>query len=681
MERTFNIADRFQDFLRTFRSDDGSFKYREQLVQIASLGLKSLRVSFIDLRIYDEELAVYVQRYPSKALSDLEKAAFDQLKIEARDYAERVGRINVRFKDLMETIPLRKICVDHLGQLVQFEGIIVRATAVYPLLTRAIFACRVCGHTSEPIPQEESMAIVSPSICPNCKKNSWKLLEDRSEFINYQELRVQERPEDLPPGQIPRWIDIVATDDLVDVARPGDSVVVTGIVKAKPQALPGKGKLRIFNLVIEANNIEVKGKEPEQVEITIEEEERIRRMASDPNIYERLKASIAPAIYGYEDVKEAIVYLLFGGVPIIVGGNQIRGDVNILIIGDPGTGKSQLLQYVHRVAPRGLYTHGRGTTAAGLTAAVVRDRGGAMALEAGALVLSDRGVCAIDEIDKMRPEDRVAMHEAMEQQTVSIAKGGIVATLNARTSIIAAANPAFGRYDPLRTVADNINLPVSILSRFDLIFVLRDKPDKSLDTRIAEHVLMLHTTRELPVAPPIEPEFLRKYIAYAKRINPKLSKEAMERIKDFYLRMRALSESSGSPIAITVRQLESIIRLAEARARAALRDTVTVEDAEAAIRLMEVTLEQVGFDIASGKIDIDIIMTGKPKSMRDKLQLILSVVSKLEKEGGAASRDDLVKILEEEYGMDKTESIKLINQMLKEGTLYEHRPGFLKKTM
>lgn len=681
MERTFNIADRFQDFLRTFRSDDGSFKYREQLVQIASLGLKSLRVSFIDLRIYDEELAVYVQRYPSKALSDLEKAAFDQLKIEARDYAEKVGRINVRFRDLMETIPLRKICVDHLGQLVQFEGIIVRATAVYPLLTRASFVCRVCGHISEPIPQEESTTILSPSVCPNCKRNSWKLLEDRSEFINYQELRVQERPEDLPPGQIPRWIDIVATDDLVDTARPGDNVVVTGIVKAKPQAIPGKGKLRIFNLVIEANNIEVKGKEPEQVEITVEEEERIRRMASDPNIYERLKASIAPAIYGYDDVKEAIVYLLFGGVPITVGGNQIRGDVNILIIGDPGTGKSQLLQYVHRVAPRGLYTHGRGTTAAGLTAAVVRDRGGAMALEAGALVLSDRGVCAIDEIDKMRPEDRVAMHEAMEQQTVSIAKGGIVATLNARTSIIAAANPAFGRYDPLRTVADNINLPVSILSRFDLIFVLRDKPDKSLDTRIAEHVLMLHTTRELPVAPPIEPEFLRKYIAYAKRINPKLSKEAMERIRDFYLRMRALSESSGSPIAITVRQLESIIRLAEARARAALRDTVTVEDAEAAIRLMEVTLEQVGFDIASGKIDIDIIMTGKPKSMRDKLQLILSVVSKLEKEGGAASRDDLVKILEEEYGMDKTESIKLINQMLKEGTLYEHRPGFLKKTM
>jgi len=681
MEVTFNVADRFQDFLRTFRSEDGVFKYREQLLQMAALGLKSLRVSFLDLRLYDEELAVYIQREPSRILPELEKAAFDQLKVEARDYAEKIKRVNVRFKDLIETIPLRRICVDHLGQLVQFEGLVVRATAVYPLLTRATFACRICGHISEPIPQEESTTIVTPTICSDCKKSSWKLLEDRSEFINYQELRIQERPEDLPPGQIPRWIDIVVTDDLVDTARPGDNVVVTGIVKAKPQTLPGKGKLRIFNLTIEANDIEVKGKEPEQIEITIEEENRIKKMASDPGIYERLKASIAPAIYGYDDVKEAIVYLLFGGVPITVGGNQIRGDINILIIGDPGTGKSQLLQYVHKVAPRGLYTHGRGTTAAGLTAAVVRDKGGTMALEAGALVLSDRGVCAIDEIDKMRPEDRVAMHEAMEQQTVSIAKGGIVATLNARASIIAAANPAFGRYDPLRTVADNINLPVSILSRFDLIFVLRDKPDKSMDTRIAEHVLMLHSTRELPSAPPIEPEFIRKYIAYAKRINPKLSKEAMERIRDFYLKMRALSESSGSPVAITVRQLESVIRLAEARARAALRDTVTVEDAEAAIRLMEITLEQVGFDITSGKIDIDIIMTGKPKSMRDKLQLILSVVSKLEKESGMASKDDLVKILEEEYGMDKTESVKLINQMLKEGTLYEHKPGFLKKTM
>ncbi|HDN63080.1 MAG TPA: Minichromosome maintenance protein MCM, partial [Candidatus Bathyarchaeota archaeon] len=359
---------------------------------------------------------------------------------------------------------------------------------------------------------------------------------------------------------------------------------------------------------------------------------------------------------------------------------NIRGELNVLLIGDPGTAKSQLLQYVARISPRGLYTSGRGTTAAGLTAAVLREKDGGMTLEAGALVLADKGVACIDEIDKMKPEDRVAMHEAMEQHTISVAKGGIVATLNARTAILAAANPALGRYEPYRTIAENINLPVTLLSRFDLIFVLRDQPEKELDSKLSEHILGLHKRGTVEAEPPISPDLLRKYISYSKNIKPTLTDEAIQRLKDFYLTMRAASEAEGSPIAITARQLESLVRIAEARARSALRDKVLAEDAEAAIAIMKKSLEQVGIDLSSRKIDIDIIMTGKPKSLRDKLQIVLGTVVELERENGMAKRSEVIEILKRDYSIPPAETERLLNQLLKEGTLYSPRNGYLKKT-
>ncbi|MEM1539910.1 MAG: ATP-binding protein, partial [Candidatus Bathyarchaeia archaeon] len=301
-------------------------------------------------------------------------------------------------------------------------------------------------------------------------------------------------------------------------------------------------------------------------------------------------------------------------------------------------------------------------------------------LEAGALVLADKGIACIDEIDKMRPEDRVAIHEAMEQHTVSVAKGGIVATLNARTAILAAANPALGRYEQRRTIAENISLPVTILSRFDLIFVLRDVPNKEIDGKMSEHILEIHRKGLSPVGPPIPLELLRKYISYAKTIKPVLTSEALQRLKDFYLAMRSASELEGSPIAITARQLESLIRLAEARARAALRTEVLTEDAEAAINIMKRSLEEVGIDLSSYKFDIDLIMTGKPKSLRDKLQVLLSVLTEMEKEIGIVDQNALINKLETEYKIPRIEAERLINQLLREGTIYEPKEGYLKKT-
>lgn len=303
-----------------------------------------------------------------------------------------------------------------------------------------------------------------------------------------------------------------------------------------------------------------------------------------------------------------------------------------------------------------------------------------MSLEAGALVLADKGICCIDEMDKMRPEDRVAIHEAMEQHTVSVAKGGIVATLNARTAILAAANPALGRYEPHRTVSENISLPVTILSRFDLIFVLRDVPNKESDSKMSAHILEIHRKGSSPVETPIPVDLLRKYISYAKGTKPVLGQEAIKRLNDFYLAMRSASEAEGSPVAITARQLESLVRISEARTRVALRNEVSAEDAEAAIAIMKRSLEEVGIDLSSYKMDIDLIMTGKPKSMRDRLQIVLSTLMEMEKETGIVEKIALLSELETKHNIPRGEAERLLGQLLREGTVYEPRENYLKKT-
>ena len=667
--------ERFQDFLK-------SEKYRERISRLALTGGRSFIVEFGDLLSADSGLAEAIIEKPDEYLLHANRAALAQLRIEAPEYAEKVDSIKVRFRGLPIVTSLRTLGSHHIGKLVMIKGVIIRATPVNPLVVTAAFKCKRCGAIT--YVDQKSAFLTQPIECsdPTCRRRGpFEFLQDESVFVDAQEIRIQESPEDLPPGQLPRWINIKLNGrDIVDIARPGDNVSVTGVVRVSAPLIARVGRLRKFNLFMDANFIDVESKEPESVSISPEEEKRILELAKDPWIHRKIIRSIAPSIYGYEHIKESIMYLLFGGVPKTLPDINIRGDLNVLLIGDPGTAKSQLLQYVARIAPRGLYTSGRGTTAAGLTAAVLREREGGMTLEAGALVLADKGVACIDEIDKMKPEDRVAIHEAMEQHTVSVAKGGIVATLNARTSILAAANPSLGRYEPHRTVAENISLPVTILSRFDLIFVLRDLPNKDFDAKMSAHILGLHRTGAVPVDPPIPADLLKKYISYARNLNPVMGEEAAERIKDFYLSMRAASEAEGSPVAITARQLESLVRIAEARARSALRKEVTAEDAEAAITIMKRSLEQVGIDVTSRKFDIDLIMTGKPKSLRDKLQVVLGVIIDLEKETGMAKKSTVIEILEEDYEIGFAEAERLIGQLVKEGTVYTPREGYLKKT-
>ena len=676
---TIDPQERFQELFKTE-------KYRQRISQMAVTGKTSLIVDFEDILIFDQRLAEELLEKPDEYLKRANDAAYAQLQTEDQEYAEKIVDkqeiVTVRLVRLLEAAQLRKLGSDHIGRLVMVEGIVVRSTSMRPMVMRAAFKCKRCGEIT-PISQTGQF-LKAPFVCsnPSCgAKGLFDFVQEESTFIDSQDLRMQERPEDLPPGQLPRTLHIkLIGGEIVDIARPGDHVSIVGTVCAVSPTLPRVGKLRTFILHVDANSIEVLGKEPEIALPSPEEEEKILELAKDPWIHQKIMSSIAPSIYGYDHIKESIMYLLFGGVPKYLPDITIRGEMNALLIGDPGTAKSQLLQYVARVAPRGLYTSGRGTTAAGLTAAVIREKGGGMSLEAGALVLADKGIACIDEMDKMRPEDRVAIHEAMEQHTVSVAKGGIVATLNARTAILAAANPALGRYEPHRTVAENISLPVTILSRFDLIFVLRDVPNKEADDKMSEHILEMHRKGLSPVEPPMPSDMLRKYISYAKGIKPVLTQEAVQRLKDFYLAMRSASESEGSPVAITARQLESLVRISEARARVSLRKEVLTEDAEAAIAIMKRSLEEVGIDMSSYKIDIDLIMTGKPKSVRDKMQTVLSTLMTMEKETGIVEKTALLNELETKYTIPIGEAERLIAQLLREGTIYEPREGYLKKT-
>jgi len=668
-------------FIEGFRDAQGAVKYEQAISEMVVKGLRSLVVDFQDLYAFDAELARNVLANPEDHLPQFDAAALSKLRMRDREYADQIQMIHVRIRGLPVETPLRRIGAEHINRLIMVNGIIVRASAVTPLLMKATFRCASCGEMV--YIEQTTQYMRTPTACPSCnRRRGFELVPKESVFIDCQRITIQERPEELPPGQLPRSVNIDLRDDLVEIARPGDRASVTGTIGLLQRRGRG-GTLRIFDLILEANNIDVSGREMEMLEITPDDEEKIRELASDPWIHRKVLQSIAPSIYGHEAIKEAIMHLVFGGVTKELPDVRIRGDINVLLVGDPGTGKSQMLQYAARAAPRGLYTTGRGSTAAGLTAAVVREGGtGSFILEAGALVLGDKGICCIDEIDKMRDEDRNAIHPAMEQQVVSIAKGGIVATLNARTSILAAANPTLGRYNPYQTIAQNINLPVTILSRFDLIFVLRDQPEADLDARTADHILGLHKAAGTPIAAPIDPALLRKYIGYSKRIRPVMTNEVIERFKDFYLKMRTASLEGGeaSAISITPRQLESLVRLAEARARVHLREEITVEDAEAVIALMQRSLEQVGIDVTTGEIDIDLIMTGKPRSLQVQLQKVLNVVTEMERITGVVKDEDLFSALLEDYQMNRAEAAKLIGVLMRDGTIYSPRPGYYKRT-
>jgi replicative DNA helicase Mcm len=673
--------ERMEEFLRTYKDDQGLLIYWTRIQQMSINDETSISIDFQDLISFDNVFLTLAAENPQKFLDTINAALVSVLRVEDPDYVSSldITMLKTRITNYSEHVALRAIRSKHIGKLIHVSGIMMRASEVKPLLVQAMFQCRICD---EKIPQaQEEGRYTEPARCPLCdKKTPMRLLAQESQFRDWQKVRIQESPDELPPGQMPRSIDIILEGDIVDVSRPGDLVKISGILETAPDFSRRGGRLATFNVFLEANGVEISEKEYEQLEISEEDEKQIRELADDPYVHERIIASIAPSIKGHDNIKESIALLLFGGVSkTLADGTRLRGKSNILMIGDPGTGKSQILKFVAGLAARGLYTSGKGTTAAGLTAAVVHDtESGAMTLEAGALVLADQGIACIDEFDKMDPNDRTAIHEAMEQHTVSIAKAGIVATLNARTSILAAANPTLGRYESSLSVQDNIRLPFTILSRFDLIWIMVDTIEAERDREIARFILDMHQTKKPRVPaeiPTVAPNFLKKYIGYANRyVIPQLSGEAVEIIENFYVDLRKSAEG-GAAVPITARQLESLVRLSEARARMALRSKVTKEDAQAAVRLMEDSLRMVALDRVTGKIDIDRLVSRMSASQRSSSDVVIKALRDMEADGSSTvSRDALVQRAVS-MGLAKEQADEVIEKLLAEGILYSPKDG------
>ena len=648
-------------------------------------GVQSLIVDYIDLDSYNPFLAKEITHKPDEYLEAFNEAVLSILREIHPDYEQEIReKIRVRIGNYTVQKGLREINADLINKLVSISGMVVRSSEVKPLAKKVAYKCTNCNTVTEA--QLKGLVMKKPLKCPACSEKELEMDPESSLFIDFQLVRLQELPEDLPAGQLPHYIEVTVMSDLVDQCRPGDRIILTGIIRIEQEQLVPQAKTSLFRLRMEGNNIEYLGgragskdtRSVERILISTEDERQIRTIASKPDAYEKLIASFAPHIYGHEPIKEAILLLIVGSVTKrLEDGSTRRGDINVLLVGDPGTAKSEMLKFTAKIAPRGLYTSGRGSTAAGLTAAVIRDKSGIMMLEAGAVVLGDQGIVCIDEFDKIKPEDRSALHEVMEQQTCSVAKGGIVATLNARTSILSASNPIYGKYDPYKNITENVNLPVPLLTRFDLIFIVRDSPDKEKDNLIASHILEIHRNTEQAARPAIDIDLFSKYLAYTKQIEPALTPEAIDIVRSYYMDMRRI-ESEGM-ITVTPRQLEGLIRLASARARLLLKDMVEAEDAQRAIYLVDQMMRTAGVDVNTGKTDLGVLY-GKPQSVVSKEKTFMELFRELT---GTENNDVEDKVLVDELvktgKFSDEEARKYIQKFNREGQIFERRSGFWAK--
>jgi len=680
------LSDKVKEFLTQFKDATGSFSYVEQIDQMMSKHSKYIVVDYNDLVLFPI-IESHFNEDPDQILDAFSRAIKEILKERFPDYAEKIKHdIRARIANFPVQRSLRQINSEIITKMTSVSGMVVRSSEVKPLAKEVTYKC-LDKHISK-FTLLDGMSLNASVKCqtPNCKHTSLAIIPKASRFIDFQILRLQELPEDLPPGQLPHYVNVSIKQDLVDYARPGDRIVLTGIVRIEQERISGvsKSESALYRLRMDGNNVEFIGgkglkssRRTEREEISPDEEKIVKSLAKNPDIYDRLIASFAPHIRGHALFKEAILLLIVGSTQrVLTDGTKIRGDINVFLVGDPGTAKSEMLKFCARIAPRGLYTSGRGSTAAGLTAAVVKDASGIFMLEAGAVVLGDQGLVCIDEFDKMRPEDRSALHEVMEQQSASIAKGGIVATLNARTSILAAANPMFGKYDIFKNIYENVNLPIPLLTRFDLVFIVRDIPSQEKDRNIAQHIISQHGSSGTDTTSLIDIDILTKYLSYAKRGEPVLTKEAENLIMEFYLKMRNISgDDKENMITITPRQLEGLIRLATARARLLLKNKVEGEDADRAIYLFNEMLKNSGTDVNTGKVDIGVLQ-GRPKSEVSKLQMFMEILRTLEGEPkSSVPEQDFVDELVKSDKFSEEEARNYIRRMIRDASIYESKPG------
>jgi replicative DNA helicase Mcm len=662
--------EKFQDFIEQ--------SYQKELHEKLNKGISFLVLDFFKLAEFNPNLADQLLEEPEETLKAAE-LALEQFDVEKG--------FRIRFSNLPKSqeIFIRNIRSKHLKKFIAVEGIIRQSSEVRPQVVTAKFECPSCGNTIT-MPQVDQQ-FREPTRCTCGRKGRFRLLD--KDLVDVQRLVIEESPESLSGGAQPKRLQVFLREDLVEPrmesrTTPGTRVLVSGIVFEVPIQTRTGGISTRFDIAMHANFLEPLEEDFSDIQVSVEDEKVIKDLAKDKNIYERLIASVAPSIHGHTKIKEAILLQLFSGVrKLKKDGTKVRGDMHVLLVGDPGCGKSQLLTFVHTSAPKARYVAGRSTSGAGITASVVKDeflKG--WALEAGAMVLADKGTLVLDEMDKMSVEDTSALHQAMEQQEITISKANIQATLRTQTSILAAANPKFGRFDPFTPIPQQIDLPPALINRFDLIFVLRDLPDKELDGKIATAVLAYHSYEDKE--PEIHKDVLRKYLAYSKqKVFPKLTKKAIEEIKHFYVQLRSMGQTGDGQIKaipISARQLEAIVRLAEASARLKLQEEVTVEDARRAIGLVKHCLSEVGMDPETGQIDIDRINSGITASTRGAILQVRDIIFDLcEQKQGAISVNEDLKPKVFEKGITEQKLEESISKLKRSGDIFAPKNGYLQK--
>lgn len=607
------IYNRFKNFLRTFVDERGHNLYKEKIRQMCEENKMSLEVNYNTLAQAEQVLAYFLPEAPAEMLVIFDEAAKDIVLGMFPQYERITREIHVRITDLPLIEDIRSLRQLHLNQLVRTAGVVTSTTGVLPQLSLVKYDCNKCSYVLGPLVQSQNQE-VKPGSCPECQSTGpFTINMEQTVYQNYQRISIQESPGKVRAGRLPRSKDAILLSDLCDSCKPGDEIELTGVYTNNYDgSLNTANGFPVFATIIMANHVLRKDDKVAARHLTDDDVRRIVALSKDEKVADRIIASIGPSIYGHEEIKRAIALSLFGGEAKNPGQkHRVRGDINLLICGDPGTAKSQFLKYVQQIAPRAVFATGQGASAVGLTAYVQRSPvTREWTLEAGALVLADKGVCLIDEFDKMNDADRTSIHEAMEQQSISISKAGIVTSLQARCAVIAAANPIGGRYDPSLTFAENVDLTEPILSRFDVLCVVRDQVDPVQDEKLARFVVDSHIRHhpsgnnpedadesmeqesqsqldESDTGPEkIPQDLLQKYILYAReKVHPKLHQMDQDKVARMYSELRRESMATGS-VPITVRHIESMIRLAEAHARLHLREHVLEEDVNMAIRVM-----------------------------------------------------------------------------------------------